>query len=496
MFQKEKLLQVFQQKQSNRKKCTLSVANLKKNILYNFFYQILILIIPFITAPYLSRVIGPTGVGTYSFAYSVALYFTYITMLGLNNYGNRSIAITQNNIEKRSSTFCEIYSMQIIAFCISIFAYLIYILFFSVDKTAAIIMGIFVLSALFDINWFFFGMELFKLTVTRNTIIKIGTAICIFIFVKQRSDVYKYVFIMAISVLLSQICLWPFLKQYVKFSRPSLRNVLKHFKPNLILFIPAIAVSLYKILDKVMLGYMSSMTEVGYFENAEKIINIALSLITAVGTVMLPRMTALISNNKTDESRMYIDKSMLLVLAYSNAAAFGIMAIGKLFSVVYYGGGFEETGIIMILLAVTIIFIGGGNVVRTQYLIPSKHDNIYIKSAIIGAIVNIIINIFLIPIYSAVGAAIATIVAEFCVLFYQLFSIRKELNLKKYVKYEIGFALIGIIMVLAIKLLPKIESDTISLLMQIVVGGIVYVILAGIYIIKIEYIRIPLPHKK
>lgn len=472
------------------------MANLKKNIAYNFTYQVLILILPFITAPYLSRVIGPDGVGTYSFAYSVALYFTYITMLGLNNYGNRSIASTQNNLGKRSNTFCEIYAMQMISFCVSVLMYVIYVLFFSVDKVAATVMGILVLSSLFDINWFFFGMELFKLTVTRNTIIKIGTAICIFIFIKERSDVYKYILIMAMSVFLSQMCLWPFVRKYIYFSVPSFKNVLKHFKPNITLFVPVIAVSLYKIMDKVMLGYMSTMTEVGYYENAEKIINISLTLITAVGTVMLPRMTALISSNSISESRKYIDKSMLFVLAYSNAMTFGIFAVGKLFSVIYYGVAFEQTGLIMILLAVTIVFLGCGNVVRTQYLIPNKHDNIYIYSAIIGAAVNLVINGLLIPKYAAMGAAIGTIAAEFSVLFYQLYSVRKELNIKEYAKYEVIFAFIGIIMLIVINILPEADNRAVDLVVKILIGGFIYIIIAGLYLIKVKRIRVLVFHRK
>ena len=159
--------------------------NLKKNILFNFAYQILALILPFITAPYLSRTIGAEGVGVFSFSQSIALYFTYITLLGLSNYGNRAIAEVQDNENKRSKIFFEIYTMQLLAFIISVSLYIIYVLFFSVNKTAAVIMIGWVVSAAFDINWFFFGMELFKLTVVRNTLIKIISVICIFVFVHQ-----------------------------------------------------------------------------------------------------------------------------------------------------------------------------------------------------------------------------------------------------------------------------------------------------------------------
>ena len=156
--------------------------NLKKNILFNFAYQILALVLPFITAPYLSRTIGAEGVGVYSFSQSIALYFTYITLLGLSNYGNRAIAEVQDDENKRSKIFFEIYSMQFCSFLISIFLYLVYVIFFSVNHIAAIIMIGWVVSAAFDINWFFFGMEQFKLTVIRNTIIKIISVACIFIF--------------------------------------------------------------------------------------------------------------------------------------------------------------------------------------------------------------------------------------------------------------------------------------------------------------------------
>lgn len=467
------------------------MANLKKNIAYNFTYQVLILILPFITAPYLSRVIGASGVGTYSFAYSVALYFTYFTLLGLNNYGNRTIASVQSNVEKRSRAFTEMYAMQILTFILSAIVYVLYVLFFSVDKVAATIMGILVLSSALDINWFFFGMELFKLTVTRNALIKVGTAICIFVFVKEKNDVYKYILIMALSVLLSQMCLWPFVKKYIHLSKPRFKDIKKHFKPNLILFVPVIAISLYKIMDKVMLGYMSTMSEVGFYENAEKIINIALTLINAVGTVMLPRMTALISQNNVKESRKYIDKSMLLVLAYSNAVMFGIFSVGNMFATVYYGDEFKRTGEIMVLLAVTVVFLGCGNVIRTQFLIPMKQDKAYIYSAVIGAAVNLIINSLLIPRYAAIGAAIGTIAAELCVLIYQLFYCRRELNLFKFAGYELVFCFFGLLMVALIKVLPDFGSSMINLMVSVIVGGGFYIVLVAFYLVKFQKFRIP-----
>lgn len=240
-----------------------------------------------------------------------------------------------------------------------------------------------------------------------------------------------------------------------------------------------------------MLGYMSTMSEVGYYENAEKIINIALTLINAVGTVMLPRMTALISENNVKESRKYLDKSMLLVLAYANAVMFGIFSVGNMFATVYYGDEFERTGKIMILLAVTVVFLGCGNVIRTQFLIPMKQDKAYIYSAVIGAIVNLVINCLLIPRYAAIGAAIGTIAAELCVLIYQLFYCRRELNLLKFAGYELVFCFFGLLMVALIKVLPDFGSSMINLMVSVIVGGGFYILLVAFYLVKFQKFRIP-----
>ncbi|HBJ1651638.1 oligosaccharide flippase family protein [Clostridium botulinum] len=462
------------------------MSNLKKNIIYNFTYQLLILILPFITAPYLARTIGANGIGIYSFSQSIILYFTYFSVLGLSNYGNRVIASVQNNYESRSRLFCEIYTMQIITFIISLIAYIIYVKFFSIDKIASWIMGIWFLSSAFDINWFFFGMEQFKLTVIRNAIIKLASVVCIFIFVKDKQDIYIYITIMAVSTLVSQMCLWPYLKKFIYIIKPSWKNIVVHFKPNFVLFIPVIAVSLYKIMDKVMLGYMSTMSEVGYYENAEKIINMVVSLIVAIGTVMLPRMTALVANDNQEESKKYMDNTMIIVLIYVNASMFGLFAIADEFCTIYFGGGFTKTGIIMCYLSSTIIFLGCGNVIRTQFLIPNKKDKIYINSAIIGAILNLIVNMILIPKYSSIGASIGTICAEFSVCAYQLFKVKKEIDLKKYIKYEIVFLGIGIIMWTVIKLCPLINNIYLSLIIHIFLGAIIYTIISLIYLIKVD----------
>lgn len=455
-------------------------SNVKKNIAYNCIYQILILILPFITAPYLSRTIGAEGVGTYSFSQSIAMYFTYITVLGLSNYGNRSIASVLDDKEERSKVFFEIYAMQLIMFCLSIVAYIIYIIFFSIDRFAAILMVMWVLSSMLDINWFFFGMEQFKLTVIRNTCIKIVSVICIFVFVHSSEDVYKYIGIMTCSTLVSQCCLWPYMRKFVYFIKPDWKGIVRHFKPNLKLFIPVIAASMYNMMDKIMLGYMIDMKEVGFYENAEKIIKIIQSLIVAVGTVMLPRMTALFSQPQENVGNKYFDFSMEAVIIYVCAAIFGILSVADVFTELYFGPGFEKTGLLLRLLIITVFFFGIGNVLRTQFLIPKEMDRIFITSSLIGAGLNLIVNVLLIPKFASVGASIATIFAEVSVCVYQFAMVREYINIFRYLPSIITYTGIGLFMYIILQQLPLIDNTFLYFGEQVLIGGIIYVSLVGI----------------
>lgn len=460
--------------------------SIKKNFTYNIAYQILILIIPLITAPYISRVIGAEGQGIYSYTYSIAQYFVLFAMLGLNNYGNRTIARVRDDKEKLSKEFWSIYGLQTITTTIMLILYVFYILFFDNSyKMYNTIQLVYVFSTMFDINWFFFGMEKFKLTVIRNTIIKILSACSIFIIVKSKEDLILYMLIMVGTSLISQLSLWTFLKKYIFFVKPTWNSIKKHIKPNAILFVPVIAVSIYKMMDKIMLGNLSNISNVGYYENAEKIVNIPNSIITALGTVMLPRMSNLVANGKNTKIREYIDKSMEFILFLSIPITLGLIAIGKNFAPLFFGESFAKTGEIIQYLAITLIFISWANVIRTQYLIPNGKDKPYIISVFLGAVVNFIINSLLIPKYDAIGAAIGTIFAEMVVMLYQTYTVRKELNIKKYFKYFLKFLASALVMyIIIIQLERIIENKYILIFTQIVFGATIYFAINYKYILK------------
>jgi O-antigen/teichoic acid export membrane protein len=467
------------------------MATPKKNFIYNMIYHIFTLIIPLITAPYLSRVVGAKGVGIYSYTYSIVYYFMLLTLLGLNNYGNRSIAKVRDDKEKLSKTFWSIYLFQLIMGITMLLLYIGYILVFDNQyKLYASIEVLFIISAMLDINWFFFGMEEFKKTITRNTFVKVGNVILIFLLVTSQNDLWKYTLIMAGMTCLSQILLWSFLRKKISFVKINLNDIKKHIKPNLVLFIPVIAISLYKIMDKIMLGGLSNVTEVGYYENAEKIIGIPMTLITALGTVMLPRISNILSKGENKKVEEYISKSVKFIMFMSFAMCCGLIAIGYNFAPFFFGKEFQKTGTLIMMLAATLPFLSFANVLRTQYLIPKEKDKIYIVSVSLGAITNLIMNLVFIPKLASIGACIGTITAEFAVMFYQAMAIRKELPIKEYAIKSIPYLIKALIMLAIIYPLNCIHmSNILRLIIQVGVGCLVYGLLNIKYILSIVDIK-------
>ena len=153
--------------------------------MYNVVYQILLIILPLITTPYISRVLGSEGLGTYTYTYTIANYFMLAAMLGVKNYGNRSVAAVRENRTVLSRVFWEIYGLQFLCSVLALIVYICYALTEdSVYRLVALIQGIYVFSGMLDISWLFFGVEKFKITVTRNIVIRVIDLLCVFIFVK------------------------------------------------------------------------------------------------------------------------------------------------------------------------------------------------------------------------------------------------------------------------------------------------------------------------
>lgn len=457
---------------------------LKKNFFYQTVYELLLILLPLLTSPYIARVLGAEKLGIYSLSYAIAYYFQLFAALGIKYHGTRTIASLKNNKEELNKKFSEILIIHILFSIVCIILYICYLLVFVKSNVIISLIQILnVMAIMVDVSWFFFGIEKFKLSTTINCIIRIITVVLIFLLVKDETDLWKYTLIMSSGIFLGQLSLWVYIPRYVRFVKVKMKNVLKHCKPMFILFLPILAVSLFRYMDKIMLGFMTNKIQVGLYENADKVINMPMTLIISFSTVMLPRITALISTGNNEKSKYYTTLSYRYMELIAIGMCFGMYCVADLFSLIFWGEEFISCGILIKILSFTIPFSTYSCIMRTQYLMPYKKDKIYVMSMLIGGGLNLILNYVLINLYSGIGAAIATLISEIIAMIVQIVATRKDLPHKEYIKSFLIFIVFGIFMCTNIYFINKLLDTSIaSLLFEIIIGAIIYCFLSFAYL--------------
>lgn len=447
------------------------------NVFYNMAYQIIALLTPLITAPYLSRVIGAEGIGIYTYTNSIAAYFFLFAMLGVNNYGNRLVAQTRDEKQKLSTAFWQVYYMQLLLTIICLILYFILCTFVANENNRLIfyMQGLYVFSAAVDINWFAFGLEKFKLTAIRSTFIKIITVISIFLFVKSSEDVWVYTLIILVGNIIGLIIIWPIVFKMTIIQKPSIRKMLQHLKPNLILFIPYIASTAYQGMDKTMLGIFKSESDVGYYNYATNIMNIPLTAIDAIGTVLMPRISNLYINKGGKDTKPIIIQTIFYICIIAIGMGCGVFAIAPTFVPLYLGKEYIYTAKYLMILAFGIPFASIGSIIRMIYLIPYEKDKQYTIAIIIGAAVNFVGNLFLINLFGAYGACITTVGAYIIVLSVQIYYMQNDFNLRTKIYKIVPYILCGIFMILILFQVPNlIHNPIIALVIQLGLGVFIY----------------------
>ena len=458
-------------------------SSVKQNYIFNTLYQILSMIIPFFMIPYISRVLGAENIGAYGYAVSIVSCFALVGSMGVKLYGQREIAYVQDDKKKRSRRFWEIFTLRAIT---SILSFTVFFIFFILRQnqysTLFLILNLELLTNIFDVSWFFQGMEKFKKITMRNSLVKIISIIPIFIFVRTSSDLIPYTLIYAISNLAGSFSLWPFLPKYVEKIRFKSLKILHHLKPTFLLFLPQAAAQIYTVLDTTMLGTLiADKAEVGYYEQAQKTIHVLLAIIISLSTVMMPKIASCISK-KSDKINYYMEKSFEAIFMLALPIVFGLIACANSFTPLFFGEQFDKTAILLQIMAVVLLLIGLASLVGIQYLIPSKRQNQYTASVAAAAAANIIFNLIFIPICGPVGAAIGTVVAESISTAMQLFFVRKDLNIKKMLGVSAKYALAAVIMFAICELLNLLEVPALAkIILQVSIGGVSYMILLALF---------------
>jgi len=442
---------------------------------------------PLITVPYTTRVLGADLLGTNAHTASIAQWFVIFGIMGINMYGNREIARVRDDKNELSKTFFEIYLMQFINLIIVgvIFLLFVWVTDFSFNNIL-LIQGITLISVMFDITWFFYGVEDFKKASIRNMVIKVLGVSLIFILVKGHDDFITFILINTLTAILGQVIMWVQLRQYINFTKVSLKGAYKHFKPNIDLFIPQVAISVYVVLDITMIGFLSTDADVAFYQNSQRIVKMFLVFVTSIGAVMLPRIANTFHKGDVEQVNKYISTTMKLALYLSIPMMFGMMAVGPYFVNWFLAPEFSVVGPLIMITAPIMLFISISNVFGIQYMVPTGMSKEYSRSVIIGAVTNLILNTILIPFFGAFGAAIGSLGAELMVTLVQYYYIRSKIKLNINFASLFKFFFSGVVMLFAVRYIGDTLGDNaISNIAQAAIGATIY--LSMITLMKEEF---------
>lgn len=455
--------------------------SLKVNFTFQTIYQILTLVLPFVMAPYLTRILGSEQLGIYNYTNSIAYYFLLVANLGISRYGQRLISSNRKDQTILRKSFWSLSADHVMVSLVILAAYAVFIFGFHPQyETAYIIQFIYVASALFDITWLFYGLENFSFVVITNGLVRAIECVLVFTLIKTSDDLNLYIAIATGTILLSQVALLPYAFVQVKPIKFGWNDMKVHWKPMLILFTAALASALYTVFDKTLLGLMSNqINDVAFYEYANKVITVPKSLLNVVGVVMFPRACLAAAEHDEAAQQRYMEKSFLFISFLGSAFAFGLLAIGQKFAVVYYGEEFAESGKVIMMMTPLILIVLLGDVCRSEYLIPLKKDFGYTLGIAISAVINIGVSALLIHFIGIYGAVAGTLVAETFNFIYELVLSRKIINWKHFSKEIIPYLFAGAIMFAVVYLIDIHTSTAIGwILGEIGIGAAVYLPIA------------------
>ena len=397
-----------------------------KNYAYNLSYQLLVIILPIITTPYVTRIFSSDDLGTYGYFSSIVTYFILLATLGVANYGTKVISGHRKDIDKN---FWGIYSLQLGATILSIVLYcMLYIFLQFMHNPVALILGLSLLSKGLDISWLFQGLEDFRKITVRNITVKLVGVIAIFLFIKSANDLHLYVFLLTIFELLGQLSMWLPAREFIGKPHFDWEYAKQHLRPIILLFLPQIAISLYVTLDRTMLGALASTKDVGIYDQALKLVNILLTLVTSLGSVMLPRVSNLLSLGDHKAINKMHEMSFLIYNLVIFPIMAGMLIVNDDFVNFFLGQDFQEARYAIAIMIFRMFFIGWTNIMGIQILIPHNKNKEFMLSTTIPAIVSVGLNLLLLPKLGYIGAAIVSVLTEVLVWLIQLFYTRSYLR--------------------------------------------------------------------
>lgn len=473
----------------NNLKAVSSGLSIKQNYIFSLLYKVIAVLVPVLITPYLDRILEPDGNGAISFVSSIASYFILLANLGIEGYGQRAVAMHRDDKAFLNKFVLEIFILKIF---LTIFSGTIFIVLFSIIGGAKtemyLIFSISVFFVAFDFSWLFQGLENFRILAITHLVARAAYVVLVFLLVNTKQQINVAAFLWVGMTVVSYLLSFPFASRFFKTNKGEKLKPFSHLKESLIYFIPAIAVSVYTILDKTMIGIITgSDFENGYYEEADKIVKLVLTVVTTLNIIMRSRISYCFARGKFEQVKNYIRQTANLAFMLCLPMMFGLLAVSRPFVNIYCGEAYGKSVILLRILSPLILIIAVSNILGTHYYTPFNKQRTSNKFLITGAVVNIVFNLPLIYFMQSVGAAIASVVAEFTILVLYAVNANRFFEFTEFLKISWKYAVCaGVMFVVVAVMVHFLPQSILWLVVEIVCGIVVYSVL--LLILRVEFV--------
>jgi O-antigen/teichoic acid export membrane protein len=455
------------------------VGTIKKNFVYNLVLTVSNIIFPIVTFPYASRILGPEGIGKVQFVNTFAVYFVLMAALGIPIYGIREVAKLRNEPEALKRLITELITLNFFISMIMLVLYTIIVYSSPVlyaDRHFYAIAAVMLVLGCFNIDWLYSGLERFRFIAARSVIIKAASVLVLFLLVRDNDDDVYYLAITVGGVVFNNLWNMWSARHYLDFRNLVYQQLKIHYKPLLYIFSTVAAISVYAILDTIILGFLTDFVAVGYYTAASRIIKITIPVLTALGTVLIPQMAAAFKENNLDHVKDLANHSMSFVISLGLPMTIGLIALAPELIILFSGQQFAAAILPMQLFAPVLFIIGLSNVWSVQILMPAGKDKYVTIAAVLGLVSSLLLNFILVPRFSYIGATIANVLTETVVMCALIFYATKVVKVPFNIKLSLATLGISATFFPIVFLVRRVfNQDILICVVSVILCGIVYI---------------------
>ena len=422
--------------------------SLKLNFIMNAMLTMSSFIFPLISFPYVSRILGPDGTGKVDFATSLIAYFLMFAQLGIPTYGVRACAKVRDDKHLLTKTTHELLIINLVMSVISyavLFLALIFVPRLREDRVLYILVSLTIIFNTIGMEWLYKALEQYTYITVRSILFKFVSLAAMFMLVREKDDYVIYGGITILASSASYLMNFLHARRYIDLRPMKGYDFRPHLKAVMVFFAMACATTVYTNLDKVMLGVMATNTDVGYYGAAARIKSILVSIVTSLGTVLLPRASYYVQNGQMDAFRKISQKALNFVVVAATPMMLYFILFARQGILLLSGEDYLGAVVPMQMIMPTLLFIGLTNILGIQILVPTGREKVVLCSVIVGAAVDLVCNLLLIPRFVALGAALSNMLAEAAVLVFQIIALRREVlsSFRSIQYWKVAFGLLA-----------------------------------------------------